>query len=403
MRRLPLFFVVSTFGLMHLACSDSSTTNSKDAGTAKGGAGGNAQTSTGGSTGMAMGGAADAASGGAGGLGTGGNTGVALDAALDAVADAALDAPAVDAAMGDVRVVDAGGGEAGLTGPAARGEYLVRNVLGCVSCHTPRVGGTLDNSKLLSGVECFAKDTDGGCLNSANLTNDSTGLKDLSDEQIKNAIIKGIAPEDGPDGGMQFLFAQMPYYQFADLSDDDASAIVAYLRTVPAISHQAANTGSFVKQPSMAEWAPVALKDLPSATAMDGGSASATNGKYLASLACATCHTLNTAATSPLQLDASKAFQGGKKFTTTIAGADGGSTSKDIQSLNLTPDSTGIKGWTPGQIVTAIKSGKDDGGRTLCSPMRTLPGITDQDATDIANYLLGLPPVANPNITMTCQ
>jgi hypothetical protein len=35
--------------------------------------------------------------------------------------------------------------------------------------------------------------------------------------------------------------------------------------------------------------------------------------------------------------------------------------------------------------------------------MRPLPNITTQDATDIASYLLGLPPVANPNITETCE
>lgn len=53
--------------------------------------------------------------------------------------------------------------------------------------------------------------------------------------------------------------------------------------------------------------------------------------------------------------------------------------------------------------MTAIKAGKDEAGRTICSPMRSLPSITNQDATDIANYLLGIPAVANPNITETCE
>ncbi|HTY29232.1 MAG TPA: hypothetical protein VMD51_13985, partial [Mycobacterium sp.] len=127
----------------------------------------------------------------------------------------------------------------------------------------------------------------------------------------------------------------------------------------------------------------------PAITVVDSGGASVSSGKYLAALACATCHTPNTSATSPLQLDATKAFIGGKKYMTTIAAldggavADGGATTKEIQSANLTPDKTGLQGWTPAQIVTAIKSGKDEGGRSICSPMRPLPNITTQDATDI--------------------
>jgi mono/diheme cytochrome c family protein len=142
--------------------------------------------------------------------------------------------------------------------------------------------------------------------------------------------------------GVQYLFAQMPYYQFASLTDDDANAIVAYLRTVPAVAHEAANSGTFTAQPSAPQWAPVNPAELPSVAAIDGGTAGTSNGKYLATLACATCHTPNTAATAPLQLDATKGFQGGKKYSTTLA-TDGSSITKEIQSSNLTPDSTGLK------------------------------------------------------------
>jgi cytochrome c len=71
-------------------------------------------------------------------------------------------------------------------------------------------------------------------------------------------------------------------------------------------------------------------------------------------------------------------------------------------SANLTPDMTGLKDWTPAQIVTAIKMAKDEAGRTICTPMRSLPNITDQDALDIANYLKAILPVANA-ITETCE
>jgi len=414
MRQQSLFIVTCGLFVVHLACSDSSPTKSDAAvgadvaatGGAKTTATGGTQT-TGGSVGTGAGGTAGSITGpgtGAGGAATGGTTGTVKDAAPDVPDANVADVPAIEVRIADVAATEAAGGEVGLTGPAARGQYLVKNVLGCVGCHTPQLagGGGADNSRFLAGVECFAKDSTGGCLNSANLTNDGTGLKDMTDNQIKNALTKGIDPEPGADGGIQYLFAQMPYYQFANLTDDDANAIVTYLRTVPAVAHEAANTGTFTTQPSTPQWASVTLAALPNAAGLDGGTAGRANGKYLATLACATCHTPNTAATAPLQLDATKAFQGGKKYSTTLA-TDGGSLTKEIQSSNLTPDSTGLNNWTPSQIVTAIKAGKDEAGRTICSPMRSLPGITDQDATDIANYLLGIPAVANPNITETCE
>ena len=411
-RQLRLSLLLSTALIVPMACS-SSTTPGPDGGKAgkDGGAG------TGGGTAGGTAGA-DAAAG------TGGT--------IDAPADVPQD-----------------GGDGGLTGPAARGQYLVNSVLGCSGCHTPQKagGGGPDTTKLFSGVECFAKDTGGGCLNSANLTNDATGLKNVSDADIKAAFTTGVYPPVA-DAGTQYLFANMPYYQFANLSSDDASAIVAYLRTLAPVAHMApANTGTFATRPTSAQWTPVTLAALPSpaAAATDGGadgggdagtdaaateagtdagSASVSNGKYLAALVCSTCHTVNTSATAPLQLDATKAYQGGKVFTTTVpiaadggadggdaggtdGGADGGDAgpttmSKMIQSANLTPDMTGLKDWTPAQIVTAIKMAKDEAGRTICSPMRSLPNITDQDALDIANYLKAIPAVANA-ITQTCE
>jgi hypothetical protein len=98
----------------------------------------------------------------------------------------------------------------------------------------------------------------------------------------------------------------------------------------------------------------------------------------------------------PKALDLTKAWQGGRSATATVNGAP-----KMYQSANLTPDMTGIMGWTPADVVTAVKMGKDKMGRMLCAPMRQFP-LTDADATDIASYLLSIPPVANAR-TMTCQ
>ena len=408
MRRWHGAMGLLSIGLMFSACSSSSPS------TGTGGAGGAAgHKGTGGVAGAGSGGQA----GGVGGSPAGG-AGGAAGAAGGGTAGAAGGAGA------------GGAGGAMLTTQQMRGQYLVNSVLGCPGCHTPQGGSAL------SGVDCFVKTApatgaagaggnggngaagaggEGGsagaagaagaggaggagggagavgtgpCLSSANLTNDDTGLKMLSDQQIKDAFTKGI----DPDEPTKFLFATMPYYQFANLSSGDADAIVAYLRTVPGVLHKVLdNRAPYDVQPSTAEWAPVDPTALPVA----GTATGAANGKYLATLTCATCHTV-TASGSPLHIDATKAFQGGKIVNATVAGA-----SKSVQTSNLTPDATGIMGWTAAQVATAITAAKDDTGATICG-MRALANMTTADATDIGTYLLGIPAVAN-TITMTCQ
>ncbi|HEY5284059.1 MAG TPA: hypothetical protein VIM14_14800, partial [Polyangia bacterium] len=95
--------------------------------------------------------------------------------------------------------------------------------------------------------------------------------------------------------------------------------------------------------------------------------------------------------------DTSKFFQGGEDFSALFAGT----LNIHPVSANLTSDpTTGLGGWTATQIVTVLHQGKDDHGDGICPPMPVGPngaygGITDQDAQDIANYILSLPPAVN--------
>ena len=389
------------------------------AGTAGGGSGGSAG-GTGGAAGAAGAGGTNngghagggSSGGGTAGGGSGGGTGGAAGAAGAGGTNNGGHAGGGSSGGGTAGGSSGGaGGAAGgtvLTTQQMRGQYLVNSVLGCAGCHTPQGGAAL------SGVDCFVKTApatggaggsgaagagggSGGaggggvtpCLSSANLTNDATGIKNLTDQQVKDAFTKGM----DPDAAGHYLFATMPYYQFGNLSSVDADAIVAFLRTVPGTSHTVqANTPPYDVQPSAPEWAAVDPTALPAA----GTAAGAANGKYLATLACATCHTVTVSSANPLQIDASKAFQGGKLVNTTVNG-----TAKTVQSSNLTPDTTGIMGWTATQVATAITTAKDNTGATICG-MRALANMTTSDATDIGTYLLGIPPVANA-ITMTCQ
>jgi hypothetical protein len=366
------------------------------------GAGGGGGTNNGGHAGGGAGGAAGAAGGAGGAAGAAGGAGGAAGAA-GAAGGAAGGAGGAAGAAGGA----GGAGGAVLTTQQMRGQYLVNSVLGCPGCHTPQGGAQL------SGVDCFVKTAPtttgaagaggngaagaggaGGagvtpCLSSANLTNDATGIKNLTDQQIKDAFTKGMDPDETG----KFLFANMPYYQFGNLLSADADAIVAYLRTVPGVSHTVqANTAPYDVQPSAPEWAAVDPTALPAA----GSATGAANGKYLATLACVTCHTVTVSGANPLHIDATKAFQGGKLVNTTVSG-----TAKTVQTSNLTPDATGIMGWNATQVATAITTAKDNNSVSICG-MRALPNMTTADATDIGTYLLGIPAVANA-ITMTCQ
>jgi hypothetical protein len=353
-------------------------------GTAGAGTGGSAGAGTAGAGGVAgagaVGGAGTGGVGGAAGAGATGGRGAGGRAGAGGVSGAG-GAGAAGGAGGSSGAAGAGGGVV-VDPVVARGEYLVRNVLGCSGCHTPQGGA------FLSGTDCFVK-SGTSCLSSGNLTNDDTGLKMLTDAQIKDAFTKGVDPDDST----KFLFATMPYYQFKNLTDGDANAVVAFLRTVPGVSRTPqANTAPYDVQPAAAEWQAVAPADLPASS----GAAGPTNGKYLATLVCATCHTVEVNAASPRRIDATKAFQGGKVVSATVNG-----TAKMVQTSNLTPDATGLMTWNTTQIAAAITTAKDKNGTAICG-MRALPNMTPSDASDIGTYLLSIPAVAN-TITMTCQ
>jgi mono/diheme cytochrome c family protein len=282
-------------------------------------------------------------------------------------------------------VASADGGEPAAS--AERGKYLVQSVLNCGGCHTSREMG----APVLGGVKCF-RDTmttvaGKGCINSANLTNHETGLKNRTNAQIKDVLRTGLRP----DG--KYLFSHMPTYLFANLTDVDADSIVAYLRTVPAADNMLpANEDPWTddKRPAAQSPQPVKLSEpsaIPTVPAGAANAESAGRGRYLAALTCIECHT--KAPTDPAvdrAFDVALAYQGGKSFTGTMG---------MVYSFNLTPDDTGIKSFSAADIVKVLKQNRDPMGKGVCSPMRSWPNMTDGDATDIAHYLLALPPKVN--------
>lgn len=282
----------------------------------------------------------------------------------------------------------------------ARGKYLVENVAACGDCHTPRKSdGSPDASKLLSGIECFA-DADPmndelGCLSSRNLTNHETGLKNRTDAEIKDMFMKGERPDE------KALHPVMPYWVLGNMSDSDANAIVAYLRTVPGVDHMLPmNQAPFLPPAAPAQRFPAALIPMPRADYTD--QAAALRGRYLAGNVgiCMDCHTARDEMQRPI---VSKAFQGGDRFGRAELGLPAEMFPEAIYSANLTPHKTGIEGWSVEDVVRALKQGLDKDGMPLCPPMPAGPmqafgGLTDADATDIGHYLLSLEPADNARI-----
>ena len=255
-----------------------------------------------------------------------------------------------------------------------RGEYLVMNVSLCVDCHTPFGPTGPDMDRLLAGGAEFIP----GALWASNLTPDpETGIGKWTDEQLFKAITTGVGHfDDDPKG--EPLFPIMPYYVYANMRPDDVMSIIAFLRKgVKPIENEVPERAPFIIPPH-----PAKLLDYSSLPGANDDP-----GKYLTSAAgvCIECHTQRVNPQDPASLDATKYFAGGEEFP--IPGLK-------VASANITPDKeTGIGKWTRGEIITALREGKDPEGEPLCPPMPQFRGLTDGDIDSIVTFIRNLPPI----------
>ncbi len=113
-----------------------------------------------------------------------------------------------------------------------RGRYLA-TIAGCSDCHTP--GGMLgqpDKTRWLGGSDTGFGDPASGVWIGQNLTPDKeTGLGQWTKDQIVAAFTKGVRP----DG--RKLSEIMPWPALSHLSGEDASAIAAYLQSLPPVKN----------------------------------------------------------------------------------------------------------------------------------------------------------------------
>jgi mono/diheme cytochrome c family protein len=115
-----------------------------------------------------------------------------------------------------------------------RGEYLA-TIMDCGGCHTKgALVGKPDPEHYLAGSDVGFQIPGLGIFYPPNLTPDrETGLGAWSETDIVNAVRTGMRPD-----GHQ-LVPVMPYPHYAKLTDADAHALAAYLKSKKPVRHRA--------------------------------------------------------------------------------------------------------------------------------------------------------------------
>jgi mono/diheme cytochrome c family protein len=253
--------------------------------------------------------------------------------------------------------------------PVERGEYLVRGPMGCGNCHTP-----LGPEGFVQGMELAGRlvdENEAFSAYSANIT-PAGRVAEWSDAELERAIREGIRP----DGSL--IGPPMPFAMYRDLSDSDLAAVVAFLRTVPAVENDVpASTYNIPLPPA---WGPPveSVADVPRGVSVEYGA-------YLAGPVahCMECHT-PMGPQGPL-LDTALG-QGGFEFH----GPWGTSVAP-----NLTSHEDGLAGYGDDELKAMITEGVRPDGKPMLPPMPYgfLAAMTPDDLDALVLYLRSLPPL----------
>jgi len=256
-----------------------------------------------------------------------------------------------------------------------RGEYLVESIVGCGNCHSART----DEGELIDGLEYagnFVIEEPGFRAYAPNLTPDpETGIGNWTDQEIERAIREGI----GRDG--QVLGPPMAFPFYRDISSTDMAAIIAYLRSVPAVENIVPRSTYTMELPP--SWGPPVDLPVPDVSRNDP----LAYGRYLTHTLghCTDCHT-------PLvmgQHDFSRIGAGMNLFHAPFG------FEWSVLAANITQrDTLGIGTWTDDEIKRAIVDGISQDGRELLPFMgfNYYAKISDEDLDAIVAYVKTLPP-----------
>lgn len=263
----------------------------------------------------------------------------------------------------------------------ARGKHFVYGAAHCNYCH----GSKEDLKKTLNGemVELrggFEFVMPLGVIRTPNITPDKeTGIGTMTDQELARALRYGV----GHDG--RALYGFMP---FNNLSDEDLTAIISYLRSIPPVKNRVVNrelnfagkaVTAFLIKPVGPAGEP-AMEVTPDSTS--------TYGRYLANFVanCVGCHTDRDLMTGEFT---------GKPFAGGLAMDSEEDPTAVIISPNITPDPrTGrMAGWSEELFIHRFRQGSLVPGSHM--PWGAFKNMSDLELKAIYRYLQTVEPVHN--------
>jgi cytochrome c553 len=247
----------------------------------------------------------------------------------------------------------------------ARGDHIVHSLAGCVDCH----GENLAGKKMID-------DPAFGRVYSINLTRGKGGAaSSLSDADFVRAIRHGI----GPNGRALKI---MPSRDYDNFSDEDLAAVIAYLKSLPAIDNEmpSSSVGPLARALMVA-----GKMSMLNAERIDHDrhhpasvtpAVTAPYGNYLASVGCKGCH-------GPL-----------------LAGGPIADAPPDWPpAANLTPAGE-LKDWSEADFRNLLRTGKRPNGIPVndIMPWKIVGKMTDDEIGAIWLYLKSLPSQPTPGV-----
>lgn len=277
----------------------------------------------------------------------------------------------------------------------ARGSTIVNQSASCGACHTTHGSGDMKDflevgestEKYLAGGNYLIVEGVGKVW-IPNITQDmETGIGAWTDDEILRALRDGIRR----DGSL--MMPMMPFASYQYMSDADAQAVVAYLRTVPAIKQPKKREendlgffGNFFIGRGVAHHLPA--QNVPQPNPAD----KLKWGEYVMRLGhCWECHSIKGMAPSDIN---EKDFMSGHDEPDPILEKTVGK----VYMRNLTPDvETGLGRYSAESIKTALKNGKRLDGKTMAPPMSLfiphISGMPEEDLDALVAFLKSLPAV----------
>jgi cytochrome c553 len=255
-------------------------------------------------------------------------------------------------------------GEPDAAAALERGRHLVEARYGCGECHGRDFGGgvMIDNPAI-------------GRLLGPNLTTGNGGItREFRAADWDRIVRHGIRHDGKP--------ALMPSEDFREMSDQELSDIIAFIRSRPPVDREVPHrslgpvgkflvaTGKFRLSADV-----IGAADIPHAATPPEAGPTVVFGRHVAST-CMGCH---------------RADLGGGP----IIGGD----PSWPPAANLTPGPAGIGEWTLAQFTTALRDGKRPDGTELRPPMSGMMpyarNMTDVELQALWAYLRSLPAVAS--------